>query len=65
MDNQNQDQTTDQISQIPNAATPETIQTLKSSAQIENIIANYIKYPEERKAQHIKWLLKGCNGQES
>ena len=62
MDNKSQDQTVNQIPQIPDAAAPETIQTPKSSGQIEHIIANYIKYPEERKAQHIKWLLsKGNN----
>ena len=57
MDTKSPEAPADQVSQIPNAATPETVQTPKSSGQIEHIIANYIRYPEERKAQHIEYLL--------
>lgn len=41
----------------PATGPPETTPQIPYSRQIECIILDYIKYPEERKAQHIKWLL--------
>ena len=56
MDNKSPEAPPDQISQMAVTLPLEAIQK-PHPRQIECIILDYIKYPEERKAQHIEWLL--------